>query len=141
MNLRRLLQLLLGSLLCAWASAQDVYPSKPITLVTPFAAGGGSDLLTRVLADAMRKNLGQTVVVQNIVGAGGVVGAQSVAQAKSDGYTLLLHHTGMATTTALFKNPQFDPQHSFEPVGLFAETPMLIVGSKDFAPDNMKQLI
>ena len=140
-RIRRLLQLLIGSLVCAWASAQDVFPSKTVTLVTPFAAGGGSDLLTRVLADAMRKSLGQTVVVQNIVGAGGVVGAQSVAQAKPDGYTLLLHHIGMATTPALFKSLQFDPQHSFEPVGLFADTPMVIVGGKDFAPDNMKQLV
>lgn len=126
---------------CCSALAQESYPSRSITLVTPFAVGGGSDLVTRVLADALRKNLGQSVVVQNVVGAGGVVGSQSVAQAKPDGYTLLLHHTGLATAPALYKNLQFDPQKSFEPIGLFADTPMVIVGGRDFPPKTLAELI
>src|SRR5688500_13378558 len=89
---------------CGAGTAQEPYPSKPVTLVTPFAVGGGSDILTRVLADALRKSLNQTVVVQNIVGAGGVVGSEAVAKASPDGYTLLLHHIGMATAPALYKD-------------------------------------
>jgi len=123
------------------AHAADNYPSKPVTLVTPFAPGGGSDLVTRVLADALSKNLPESVVVQNVGGAGGVVGTQHVARAKPDGYTLLLHHIGMATAPALFKDLQFDPQKSFEPIGLFADTPMVIVGSNNFAPNTMEELV
>jgi tripartite-type tricarboxylate transporter receptor subunit TctC len=125
---------------CAPVAAQDVYPSKPITLVTPFAVGGGSDILTRVLADALRKQLNQTVVVQNVVGAGGVVGAEQVANAAPNGYTLLLHHIGMATAPALYKDLRFDPMKSFEHVGLFADTPMVVVSARSFAPGNMKEL-
>lgn len=132
--------LLFSLVAIASAHAQEPYPSKPITLVTPFAVGGGSDLVTRILADSMRKTLGQSVVVQNIVGAGGVVGTQYVAHARADGYTLLLHHIGMATAPALNKNLQFDPQQSFEPIGLFADTPMIIAGGKHFPPSNAKQL-
>lgn len=123
------------------AYAQDVYPSSQVRLVTPFAPGGGSDLVTRVLADALHKQLKQPVVVQNIAGAGGTVGSQAVAQAKPDGYTLLLHHIGMATAPALFKNLPFDPLKSFEPVGLFADMPMIIVSGTGFSPKTMKDLI
>lgn len=124
------------------ATAQtEPFPAKQITLVTPFAPGGGSDLVTRVLADALRKQFSQPVVVQNIAGAGGVVGTQAVAQAKPDGYTLLLHHIGMATAPALFKHLAFHPEQSFETIGLFADTPMVIVGGKGFAPNTMKELI
>jgi tripartite-type tricarboxylate transporter receptor subunit TctC len=123
------------------AQAQEAYPHKPITLVTPFAVGGGSDILTRVLADALRKNLNQTVVVQNVVGAGGVVGSEFVAKATPDGYTLLLHHIGMATAPALYKDLRFDPMKNFEHIGLFADTPMVIVSGKDFGPNNFRELV
>jgi tripartite-type tricarboxylate transporter receptor subunit TctC len=132
---------ILGAAFFATAKAQDAYPSKPITLVTPFAVGGGSDILTRVLADALRKNLNQTVVVQNIVGAGGVVGSEAVAKAEPNGYTLLLHHIGMATAPALYKDLRFDPMKSYEHVGLFADTPMVIVAAKSFAPNNFAELV
>jgi tripartite-type tricarboxylate transporter receptor subunit TctC len=123
------------------AAAQDAYPSKPITLVTPFAVGGGSDILTRVLAEALRKQLNQTVVVQNVVGAGGVVGSEQVANAAPNGYTLLLHHIGMATAPALYKDLRFDPMKSYEHIGLFADTAMVVVAAKTFAPNNMKELV
>ena len=123
------------------AYAQDTYPSSQVRLVTPFAPGGGSDLVTRVLADALQKQLNQPVVVQNVAGAGGTVGTQAVAQAKPDGYTLLLHHIGMATAPALFNNLQFDPVESFETVGLFADMPMIVVGGKGLEPATMDELM
>ena len=123
------LGLLLAALMPLPAAAQEAYPSRPVTLVTPYAAGGGSDVVTRVLADELRRQLGQPVTVQNITGAGGNIGAQRVAQAAPDGYTLLLHHVGMATAPALFKAPDFDPVKSFEPVGMFADIPMLLVAN------------
>ena len=83
------------------AVAQQDYPSKPITIVVPFAAGGPSDKIARDLAEALRKPLGQTVIVDNTGGAGGTIGSTKVARATPDGYTLLVHHIGMATAPAL----------------------------------------
>ena len=122
--------------------ADSDYPQrKSITLVTPYAPGGGSDILTRILAEALRSNLKQNVVVQNITGAGGVIGSRAVAQATPDGYTLLSHHIGLVTSTALYKNPQFDPIKSYEYVGLFADTPMVLVSSTSFPANNTTELI
>ena len=122
--------------------ADSDYPQrKSITLVTPYAPGGGSDILTRILAEALRSNLKQNVVVQNITGAGGVIGSRSVAQATPDGYTLLSHHIGLVTSTALYKNPQFDPTKSYDYVGLFADTPMVLVSSPSFPANNTTELI
>ena len=135
------LGLALAALMPLAAPAQEAYPNKPITLVTPYAPGGGSDIVTRVLADELRRQLGQPVAVQNISGAGGNIGAARVAQAAPDGYTLLLHHVGMATAPALFQNPGFDPVKSFEPVGMFADIPMLLVANKDVPAANMKELL
>ena len=123
------------------AMAQEQYPAKVITLVTPYAPGGGSDVLTRILADAMSKELGQKVIVKNSAGGGGIVGSQEVVRAKPDGYTLLHHHVGIATSSTLFKDLNFDPIRDFEPVGLFAESPMVIVASKNFAASNVNQLV
>lgn len=124
------------------AIAQDAYPTrKPITLVSPYPAGGASDALTRILAESLKKSLGQTVIVQNVTGAGGTIGSRQVAQAAPDGYTLLLHHFGMATGPYLYKNLQFDPLKSFEHIGLFAETAFVLVSGKNFPPNNMKELV
>ena len=140
-TVRVVLGLVATTLVLATASAQDAYPSRAVTLVTPYAPGGGSDIVTRVLADALRRHLGQTVVVQNVSGGGGNVGTQAVARAAPDGYTLLTHHIGMATAPALFQNPGFDPLGSFEPVGLFADMPMLLVGNRDLAANTMAELL
>ena len=121
--------------------AQETYPTKPVTLVLPFAAGGGADLMARVLAESLRKTLGQPVNVANVGGAGGVLGSRQVANAAPDGYTLLLNHVGLATAPALFKDLQFDPLKSYEHVGLFSELPMLVVAGKNFPPNNAKELI
>ena len=133
----------LAALLAApWAGAQEAYPGKKqITLVTPFPAGGGSDILTRVLAESFRKILGTQIVVMNVAGAGGTIGSAQVARSAPDGYTLLLVHIGMSTAPALYKDLSFDPMKSFEHVGLYAEAPKLVIGSKNFAPTNAQELV
>jgi tripartite-type tricarboxylate transporter receptor subunit TctC len=123
------------------AQAQDAYPSKVVTLVTPFAAGAGSDILTRILAESFRKTLNQQVIVQNVAGAGGTIGAAFVARAQPDGYTLLLHHIGMSTAPALYKDLQFDPVKSFEPIGLFAASPYMLLANKNFPPNNFQEVV
>jgi tripartite-type tricarboxylate transporter receptor subunit TctC len=120
--------------------AQD-YPSQPITIVVPFSAGGPTDTVTRLVAAAMSTDLGQQVVVQNVGGAGGTLGAGQVAAANADGYTLLLHHIGMSTAPALYASLPYDPLTDFEPIGLVTEVPMTIVARKDFEPATIQDLI
>lgn len=128
--------------LIASAHGQEPYPTKkPISLVSPFPAGGGSDVLTRVFAESMRKSLGQQVIVLNVGGAGGTIGARQVAQAAPDGYTLLLHHIGHSTARALYKDLPFDPVASFEPIALVAEAPKLMLSGKTFPPNNVTELV
>lgn len=131
----------LAAALIGGAQAQETYPSRAITIVTPFAAGGGSDITTRMLADSLRSILKQPIVVQNTPGAGGTVGTQLVARSAPDGYTLLLHHVGMATAPALYSDLQFDPLKSFEQVGLFTDQPMVIVSRKGFPANNLGELV
>jgi tripartite-type tricarboxylate transporter receptor subunit TctC len=123
------------------AMAQDLYPSRPITLISPYAPGGASDFLARTLAEALKGRLGQQVLVQNAPGAGGTVGTVQAAKAKPDGYTLLLNHIGMSTMPALYKKLAFDPLASFEFVGLFAEGPMVILSRKEFGPRTFAELV
>ncbi len=123
------------------AEAQEAYPSRPITVVVPYAPGGGSDFLGRVLAEGLHTRLNQTVLVQNLAGAGSVIGSQAVARAKPDGYTLLLNHVGLSTVPALYKKLAFDPLASYEFIGLFAEAPMMIMARKEFAPKNFAELV
>src|SRR5918997_3024415 len=113
------------------AFAQD-YPTRPITFVVPFAAGGPTDTVTRLVAESMSKTLGQQIVVQNVAGAGGTLGAGEVAAAEADGYTVLMHHIGMSTAPSLYKELPYDPLTSFKPIGLVTEVPMTIVARKDF---------
>ena len=110
------------------ASAQADFPNKPITLVVPFAAGGPSDKIARDLAEALRKPLGQTVVVDNAAGAGGTIGSTKVARANPDGYTLLVHHIGMATAPALYRKLPYKVPDDFEPLGLINEAPSVVIG-------------
>ncbi len=139
---RSLLCTLLGLLLAAGAAhAEEAWPTRPVTMVLPYAVGGGADLMARSLADSMRKTLGQPVTVQNVAGAGSVLGTRQVVNAAPDGYTVLMNHMGLATTPALYKNLQFDPVRSLEPIGLYAEIPMLVVAGKDFPASNARELI
>jgi tripartite-type tricarboxylate transporter receptor subunit TctC len=139
--MRRIAALVFAALLAPPAMAQEAFPNKPITLVVPYAPGGGSDFLGRVLADGLRAQLKESVVVQNLAGAGSVVGSAHVAKAKPDGYTLLLNHIGLSTVPALYKKLQFDPLAAYEFVGLFAEAPMVIMARKEFAPKNYAELV
>ncbi|MGQ0583809.1 MAG: tripartite tricarboxylate transporter substrate-binding protein [Reyranella sp.] len=129
-------------LLCGTVTAQaQDYPSRPVTLVVPFAAAGPGDIIARLVADAMRRSLGQEVLVVNVGGAGGTIGTTRVAQAKPDGYTILLGHVGQATMSSLYKTLPYDPVESFETIGLITDVPMTIVGKADLAPKNMKELV
>jgi tripartite-type tricarboxylate transporter receptor subunit TctC len=128
------------SLLATSAFAQT-YPERTITMVVPFSAGGPTDTVTRLVAEAMSKDLGQQIVVENVGGAGGTLGAGRVASADADGYTLLLHHIGMATSATLYRKLAYDTLNAFEYVGLVTDVPMAIVARKDLEPTDLKGLI
>lgn len=122
------------------AMAQD-YPTKPITVVVPFSAGGPTDTVARLVAEVMSQDLGQQVVVQNVGGAGGTLGAGQVATAPNDGYTLLLHHIGMSTAPTLYRSLPYDPTTDFATIGLITSVPMTLVARKDFEPSTMEELL
>ncbi len=124
-----------------FAASAQTYPERTITVVVPFAAGGPTDTVTRLVAEAMSKDLGQQVIVENVGGAGGTLGAGRVAKAEPDGYTLLLHHIGMATSATLYRKLAYDTLNAFEYVGLVTEVPMTIVGRKDLEPTDLKGLV
>jgi tripartite-type tricarboxylate transporter receptor subunit TctC len=117
------------------------YPERPITVVVPFAAGGPTDTVTRLVAESMSKDLGQQIVVENAGGAGGTLGAGKVAKADPDGYTLLLHHIGMATSASLYRKLAYDPLNAFDYVGLVTDVPMLLVSKPTFEPADLKGLV
>ena len=122
------------------ASAQD-YPTRTVTMIVPYAAGGPTDTVARVLAQSMTKSLGQSVVVENRPSAGGILGGQLVKNAKPDGYTILIHHIGMSTIPALYRNPGFNSLADFEYIGLVNEVPMTIIGKPGLPPKDLKELI
>ena len=121
--------------------AADPYPAKPITMVVPFAAGGPTDVVARSVAAAMSKSLGQTVVVENRLGAGGTVSAAYVAKAAPDGYTILIHHNGMATAPALYSKLSYKPLTDFSFVGQVADVPMTLLGRHDLPANTLPELI
>ncbi len=123
------------------ASAQQPYPSHPITVVVPFAAGGPTDVLTRILGQHMSQTLGQQIVVENVTGGGGSIGAARVAKAAPDGYTMVMGNLGThAAAVGLYKNLSYDPRVDFEPVTLVASTPMVLVVRKSLATDTLTDL-
>ena len=122
-------------------SAFAAYPEKAITLVVPFAAGGPTDKVARDLAVVLAKGLNnQTVIVENVGGAGGTLGAAKVAKANADGYTFLLHHIGMATSPALYRNMPYKTLDDFEYVGMVNEVPMTLVGRSTLPANNFAEL-
>lgn len=123
------------------ARAADPYPNRPITLVVPYAAGGPTDIVARLLATPMGQALGQTVIVDNTVGAGGTIAATRVARAAPDGYTILIQHMGMSTAPSLYKKLQFDPLKDYEYIGQVVDVPMVLLGRKDFPPKDFKELV
>lgn len=135
-------QLVIAALALAAAStAFAEYPDKPITIVVPFAAGGPTDKVARDLAEALRKPLGgQSIIIENVGGAGGTLGAGKVAKAAPDGYTLLLHHIGMATAPALYRSLPYKTLEDFEYVGLINEVPMTLIGRPSLPANNYADL-
>jgi tripartite-type tricarboxylate transporter receptor subunit TctC len=122
------------------ASAQKDWPTKSIQLIVPFAAGGPTDSIARLIAVPMGQALGQTVVVENVPGAGGTIASTKVARAAPDGYTIYIHHMGMATANALYDKLPYDPMTSFEYIGQVADVPMVLLGKKDLPANNFKEL-
>jgi tripartite-type tricarboxylate transporter receptor subunit TctC len=122
---------------CAWSQAS--WPTRPISLVVPFAAGGPTDVVARTLGVAMQKTLGQTVVIENKLGAGGTVAAAAVARAQPDGYTFFIHHNGMATAPALYRKLSFNPLTDFEYVSEAVNVPMTLLARRDFPANNFKE--
>jgi len=118
------------------------FPDKPILLVVPFAAGGPSDRIARDLAESLRKSLGgQPITVENVGGSGGTVGTAKVAKAAPDGYTLLVHHIGMATAPALYRNLSYKVQDDFEYLGLVNEAPMVLIARPNFPANTYSELL
>ena len=129
-----------GSVLCARADQQ--YPTRPITVVVPFAAGGPTDILGRIVAQAISPMLGQQVVVEDTTGAGGTIGATKVARAAPDGYTMVMGNLGThAASLGIYKSLPYDPRTDFEPVILVASTPMVLVTRKTLAVHTLDDVI
>lgn len=122
------------------ASAQKDWPTKSISLIVPFAAGGPTDSIARLIAVPMGQALGQTVVVENVPGAGGTIASTKVSRAAPDGYTIYIHHMGMATAQALYDKLPYDPMTSFDYIGQVADVPMVLLGKKDLPANNFKEL-
>jgi tripartite-type tricarboxylate transporter receptor subunit TctC len=128
------------ALAASLASAQQ-YPTKPVTIVVPAAAGGPSDTVARILAPALAKELKGTVIIENQGGAGGTIGAGRVVRSPPDGYTLYLYHIANSTWPALYRKLGFDVINDFETIGLINDVPMTLVGKKDLAAKDFKELL
>jgi tripartite-type tricarboxylate transporter receptor subunit TctC len=129
----------LTALLAAGTAAAE-YPEKPVTVVVPFAAGGPTDKVARDLAEALRKPLGATIIIENVGGVGGTLGANKVAKASPDGYTLLLHHIGIASAVALYRSLPYKTLEDFEFLGMVNEVPMTLIGRPNLPANNYAEL-
>ena len=130
------------SLAAAGAQAQSNWPTRPVTMIVPFAAGGPTDVVARIVGEHMSRTLGQQIVIENVTGAGGTTGITRAKQATPDGYTIAMGHMGThGAAPALYANLRYDPTKDFEPIGLAAGTPILIVAKKDFPASNLKEFI
>src|SRR6476646_8511950 len=137
----------LGSLLvavCALsgsAALAQTFPSRPITLVVPFAAGGATDAIARILADPLSHDLGQQIVIETVGGAGGMIGSARVARAAPDGYTILLHQVGLAAGMTLYPNPTFNAEKDLIGIGIVNTSASTIMARKTLPPNNMAELV
>src|SRR5690349_18282997 len=125
----------------ATVAAAQQYPTHSVNMIVPYAAGGPTDTVARVVAQAMLKPLGQTVIVENRPSAGGIIGPEAVKNAKADGYTILIHHIGMATTPTLYRHLRFNPLTDFEYIGLINEVPMTIIANEKVPAKNLKEFL
>jgi tripartite-type tricarboxylate transporter receptor subunit TctC len=127
---------------CIGSAFAQSYPSRPITMIVPFAAGGATDVTARIVGEQMSHTLGQRIIVENIVGAGGTVGSTRAMRANPDGYTIEMGQMGThATAIALYPNLAYRPEVDFEPIGLARFDPMLIVARKGFPPADLKEFV
>jgi tripartite-type tricarboxylate transporter receptor subunit TctC len=139
------MKMLIAALVAALASigtaGADSYPSRSITIIVPFSAGGPTDALARTLGDRMRQTLGQPIVIENVTGAGGTIGVGRAVQAAPDGYTLSIGHLGTHVVNGAIYPLTFDLVKDFEPVAMIASNPMMIVTKNDVPAKNLKELI
>ncbi|GEO14428.1 tripartite tricarboxylate transporter substrate binding protein BugD [Microvirga aerophila] len=125
--------------LAATGVQAQTYPTRPVTMIVPFAAGGPTDVIARIVSDHMSRTLGQQIVIENVAGAGGTTGITRAAQSQPDGYTIMMGHMGThGAAPALYPNLKYDPTKDFAPIGLAAGTPILIVAKKDFPANDLK---
>ena len=125
--------------LAATGAQAQGYPTRPITKIVPFAAGGPTDVIARIVSDNMSRTLGQQIVIENVAGAGGTTGITRAAQSQPDGYTIMMGHMGShGAAPALYPNLKYDPTKDFAPIGLAAGTPIVIVAKKDFPANDLK---
>ncbi len=126
----------------AGPSQAQQFPTRPVTVIVPFAAGGPTDVIARIVGDHMGKTLGQQVIVENVVGAGGTTGIAKGASAAPDGYTIMMGHMGThGAAPALYKNLKYKPAEDFEPIGIAAGTPIVIVARTDYPPKDLKEFV
>ncbi|WP_134724383.1 tripartite tricarboxylate transporter substrate-binding protein [Paracoccus luteus] len=141
MAISRLLGALCAATMLTAPAFAQAYPERAITMVVPFSAGGPTDTVARLVAERMSADLGQQITVENIGGAGGTLGAGNVAKAEADGYTMLLHHIGMATAETLYRNLAYETLDAFEYVGLVTEVPMVVTARQDFEPADFAAFV
>lgn len=123
-------------------AAAQTYPTRPISMIVPFAAGGPTDVIARIVSEHMSRTLGQQIVVENVAGAGGTTGTLRASQAAPDGYTIMMGQMGThAAAVGLYPSLRYDPQTSFQPIGVAGATPILIVAKKGFAPKTLQEFI
>jgi len=141
--MRKHAQTLAGIALAVFAAGAvaQQYPTRPVTMLVPYAAGGPTDTVARVVALAMGKPLGQTIIVENRPSAGGILAPEAAKNAKPDGYTILIHHIGMATTPALYRQLRFNPLTDFEYIGLINDVPMTIIARQNFPAKDFKEFL
>jgi tripartite-type tricarboxylate transporter receptor subunit TctC len=138
----RFLALALAAIVAGAAPATAQYPERQITMIVPFAAGGPTDIVARIVGEHMQKTLGQPVIVENVAGAGGTTGITRGAQAKPDGYTIMMGHMGThGAAPALYPNLKYDPAKDFAPIGLAAGTPIVILAKKTLPATNLKEFV
>lgn len=129
------------ALLGASLTQAQEYPNKVITMIVPFAAGGPTDTVARLIGQAMGNDLKQQIIIENVGGAGGTLGAGKAARSAPDGYTIFLHHIGQSTAPSLYRKLPYDAINDFEPIGLVTDVPMTLVARKDFPPNDLKELL
>jgi len=142
-SMRPLATLLVAATLALSAgAARAAWPERPVTMVVPFAAGGPTDVVARIVGDHMSRTLGQQIVIENVAGAGGTTGITRAAQSEPDGYTIMMGHMGThGAAPAVYPNLKYDPAKDFAPIGLAAGTPILIVARKNFPAKDLKEFV